>query len=88
MLLLRKKKYAGKLVKNYKDLMKRSSSHFEIQTELEIKGLDMKRRDWPQLTKKVSKDVLDILMETNDLSEVLSYLEEVNNVIDYFSGKK
>ncbi len=47
----------------------------------------MKRRDWSYLTKKTSRGVLDILMETNDLSDVNSFLEKVNYEIDKYSGK-
>lgn len=50
MLLLRKKKYAGLMVVNYNDVMKRNVKFEEI-CKLEVKGLDMVRRDWSELTK-------------------------------------
>lgn len=50
MLLLKKKKYAGLMVINYNDVMKRSAKYVE-NCKLEVKGLDMVRRDWSNLTK-------------------------------------
>lgn len=54
LLLLKKKKYAAlSLVNN--------------SAKKEVKGLDMVRRDWCFMTKKVSNRILDILLNRNDI---------------------
>ena len=87
LLLLKKKKYAGLLVKNYASIMKSKKLVVE-ETELEVKGLDLVRRDWSKLTKEVSKKVLEILMDTGDLIDVDLYLKRVNQALAIFAGEK
>lgn len=70
MLLLKKKKYAGLMISNYQDVMKKGSRFLE-STALEVKGLDMVRSDWSELTKEVSTKVLDILMHGENAVDAL-----------------
>ena len=58
------------MVVNYSDVMKRNSD-FEEKCKLEVKGLDMVRRDWSNLTKKVSESVLNILMYSESVVDDL-----------------
>lgn len=87
LLLLKKKKYAGLMVVNYNEIMI-SQKIIEEQTKLEVKGLDLVRRDWSKITKEVSEKVLDILMTTGDISEVTDFLYNVNQKLNEFAGVK
>lgn len=82
LLLLKKKKYAALSVTNYMQIAQSQSSDIKEQLKLEIKGLDMIRRDWSKLTKDVSHFVLNILMESGDLEEVYNYISRVNHVLN------
>ena len=87
MLLLKKKKYAGLMILNFNEIVKSRKTIPEVQ-KMEIKGLDLVRRDWSKLTKDVSRKVLDIIMHTGgDLIEINSYLETVNLGLDKFGNK-
>jgi DNA polymerase alpha subunit A len=76
MLLLRKKKYAALI----KDSDKPDSGY-----TLETKGLDMVRRDWCELSRNMSKYVLDLLLGGDDqdlsLAQIHSYLTEMGNQV-------
>ena len=88
LLLLKKKKYAGLLVVNFSEILL-SKKNVEEQTKLEVKGLDLVRRDWSKLTKEVSEKVLDILMTTGEISEVIEFLDVVNSKLnEYATGKE
>lgn len=77
LLLLKKKKYAGVSLKNFIDIGNCKTQ--EEQLRLEVKGLDLVRRDWSGITKTVSEKVLRILLyKSGDIDEVMSYLETVN----------
>ena len=72
LLLTAKKKYAAlNVIKGDQD---------NVVTKLEVKGLDMKRREYCPLTKKVSEDVLSILLSEIDEEESL------NKIYDYLEG--
>ena len=87
MLLLRKKKYAGLMILNFNEIVKSRKTIAEVE-KMEIKGLDLVRRDWSKLTKDVSRKVLDIIMQTGgDLSDINTYLEKVNKGLDKFGNK-
>lgn len=87
LLLLKKKKYAGLKLLNFMEIAK-STSQIEEKFKLEIKGLDVIRRDWSKVTRDVSNVVLNILMESGDLGKVYSYLEEMNDALDRFHGSE
>lgn len=86
LLLLKKKKYAGLMVTNFSNIFK-STSAVEERTKLEVKGLDLVRRDWSQITKQVSTQVLNILMDKGDLVDVYVYLKNVNDALDEYVKK-
>ncbi len=85
MLLLKKKKYAGLMVLNYNEINPRNIDTHEEVTKDEYKGLDLVRRDWSELTKIVSKTILDILMKKNGgLDMIHKYLAVMNETLDEF----
>lgn len=87
LLLLKKKKYAGLAVTNYMENTGLSSEVKE-ETKLEIKGMDMIRRDWSNITKIICRETLNILMTNGDLENVYSYLSIVNeNLNKYILGE-
>jgi DNA polymerase alpha subunit A len=86
LLLLKKKKYAGLMITNYNEIVK-SRNPIPEEEKLEIKGLDMVRRDWSPLTKEICKVVLDLIMQKDgDLIEIYSYLEKMNTALDNFEN--
>lgn len=62
LLLLRKKKYAALALQ-------------KTRIEKEVKGLDMVRRDWCLLTKKVSNQILDVLLNKHSFHKLKSAKE-------------
>ncbi|ODV61419.1 DNA-directed DNA polymerase alpha catalytic subunit POL1 ASCRUDRAFT_158487 [Ascoidea rubescens DSM 1968] len=77
-LLHSKKKYAALNVISFKNNV--------LKTNLEVKGLDMKRREYCPLSKEVSTFVLQKLLESEDdsdqiLNEIYEYLEEITKKI-------
>jgi len=52
LLLLRKKKYAALVVENYSEML--TNRNIKPKLKKEIKGLDMVRRDWCNLSKVAS----------------------------------
>ncbi|GAA5879617.1 hypothetical protein JCM3774_004286 [Rhodotorula dairenensis] len=83
MLLLNKKKYAARKVED-----DGTGQPGEITTE--IKGLDMKRREFSKLSKDASKDVLDMILSAKAtevvIEEIHEYLTELGELIR--SGQK
>ncbi|BGP49603.1 DNA-directed DNA polymerase alpha catalytic subunit pol1 [Rhodotorula kratochvilovae] len=69
MLLLNKKKYAARKVED-----DGSGRPGEITTE--IKGLDMKRREFSKLSKDASKDVLDMILSAKATETVVEEIHE------------
>lgn len=78
LLLHAKKKYAALNVTIGKD--------GKEQTVLEVKGLDMKRREYCPLSKDVSTHVLNTLLSDNDpessLQEIYGYLENIRSKVE------
>ena len=78
LLLHAKKKYAALNVTIGKD----GKEH----TVLEVKGLDMKRREYCPLSKDVSTHVLDVLLSDTDpesaLQEIYAYLEDTKDRLE------
>jgi len=72
MLLLKKKKYAALVVENF------GTPDEKITTEL--KGLDMVRRDWCPLSKKVGNFVLTQILSGKQREDIVMALNE------YLSG--
>lgn len=80
LLLTAKKKYAA--LNCYWD-----KNGNELKTKLEVKGLDMKRREYCPLTKKTSEDVLNLLLSDKDeeesLNSIYDLLEDIStNLIE------
>ena len=73
MLLLQKKKYAALLVENF------GTADEKITTEL--KGLDMVRRDWCPLSKKVGNFVLKEILSGKQREDVVMTLNEYLSTI-------
>ncbi|CAL9727805.1 DNA polymerase alpha catalytic subunit A [Monosporozyma unispora] len=75
LLLHAKKKYAALNVTLNKDGSEK--------VVLEVKGLDMKRREYCPLSKEVSTHVLDTILSDSDaetaLQEIYAYLEDINS---------
>jgi DNA polymerase alpha subunit A len=88
LLLLKKKKYAALSVTNYMQIAQSQNAEVKEQLKLEIKGMDMIRRDWSKLTKDISHFVLNILMESGDLEEVYNYLSKVNYALNLIAQVK
>lgn len=65
MLLYKKKKYAA---------VKVNSDGTELK---EIKGLDMVRRDWCELSKSICYDCLNILLDTKNREDIPGKLLEL-----------
>lgn len=72
MLLLKKKKYAALKVEDF-------NGEGKIITK-EVKGLDMVRRDWCNLSKEVGNKVLDEILSGKDRERIIIELN------DYFSN--
>lgn len=76
LLLTAKKKYAA--LNCYWD-----KSSNELKTKLEVKGLDMKRREYCPLTKKTSEGILNILLSDEDeeesLNSIYDHLEDISS---------
>ena len=62
LLLLKKKKYAALKIENF-------GTQFEKEVK-EVKGLDLVRRDWCGLSKRVGTYVLDMIMSGKPKDEV------------------
>lgn len=61
MLLLKKKKYSCLKMENFENIMKNPS--LKPIWKKEIKGLDIVRRDWSNISRKVGNDILDIILK-------------------------
>ena len=77
MLLLKKKKYAAMTIERTKD--------GTIKNALELKGLDIVRRDWCQLAADAGRAVINIIMtdksEDTRLSEIQEHLEGLKTAL-------
>ena len=79
MLLLKKKKYAAKKIVNLSDLLMNPS--LEPKFVQELKGLDMVRRDWCDLSKNCSQKILDIILGGGNKDEVIiDIMEAMKNI--------
>ncbi|GAA5895337.1 DNA-directed DNA polymerase alpha catalytic subunit POL1 [Sporobolomyces salmoneus] len=72
MLLLNKKKYAARKVDD-------DGKGGPGPASTEIKGLDMKRREYSQLSKNASKKVLDYLLESDEATEYV--IEQIHDYL-------
>ena len=73
LLLLKKKKYAGlKYIEPYNENSK---------VEIEMKGIDIVRRDWSQISKDVGNNILNCILSGNQKEEIISNIfEELKKV--------
>lgn len=60
MLLLKKKKYATLKVLNWEEAYQ--NPKIPERLEKEVKGIDLVRRDWCQLSRDIGNKVLDIIL--------------------------
>ncbi len=72
MLLLKKKKYAALCVKGVND----TPDGKVIVTEKETKGLDLVRRDWCPLSKRVGHTVLDFILSGKEYDDIVENIHE------------
>lgn len=69
LLLLKKKKYAAKKLENLGDFFKVSQQKPIPRFVMEIKGVDMVRRDWCGLSKNSSRYILEKILGANSIEE-------------------
>lgn len=73
-LLLKKKKYAMISVEEGPD-------ESELMEKVEVKGLDLVRRDWCDLSRSISENVLNLILFGEKSPAILEYLESISNKI-------
>ena len=83
LLLLKKKKYAALIVENVDELIRNHQAHPIFKKE--IKGLDMVRRDWCNLSKDASKYILDQILSSTKkdviIDNIHSFLHQLGKDI-------
>ncbi|EAR93502.3 DNA polymerase II (macronuclear) [Tetrahymena thermophila SB210] len=83
MLLLKKKKYATLKVANWEEV---KNTNAPEKLEKEIKGIDVVRRDWCQLSRDAGNKILEIILESksseNMLDDIKKYLIQLNDDIN------
>ena len=62
MLLLKKKKYAAMKLDNLNDYFTMPKDKFQERWVREMKGIDIVRRDWSEITRKIGKEILDRIL--------------------------
>lgn len=94
LLLLKKKKYAADKLQNLDEVVKAVESQ-KIENveksvakfEIELKGLDIVRRDWSGITKQAGQHLIDLILSSNIDSDdipkkVYEYLESLKVQLD------
>ncbi|KAI9250709.1 DNA polymerase family B-domain-containing protein [Helicostylum pulchrum] len=74
-LLLKKKKYAMLSVKE-------GPNELELTEKVEFKGLDLVRRDWCDLSRSISENVLRLILFGKKSLDIFEYLTTISNQID------
>ena len=88
LLLYKKKKYAAMVVDNYEELLSNVENWKNLHPteKLEIKGLDMVRRDWSGLTKTTGTEILRQVLMKGDRDSIVeglySRLEQLMKDLD------
>lgn len=86
LLLIKKKKYAGLLVKNWLEISQRKEN--EEKTKLEIKGLEIVRRDCPNICKEISQKAIELILYKENYLELLEdHLLSYKNALDLFDSQ-
>ena len=89
LLLLRKKKYAALKLENLSDIINKISQ--EPKFTREMKGLDIVRRDWSEISKKASDFALEQILSKKSKDEVISdialYLNNLSNFLIIFKSR-
>ncbi|EGR30826.1 hypothetical protein IMG5_122980 [Ichthyophthirius multifiliis] len=84
MLLIKKKKYATLKVCNWEEAYQ--NKNIQEITVKELKGIDIVRRDWSQISRDAGNKVLDIILNSKSSEQVqeniITYLTELNKEID------
>ncbi len=57
---------------------------FVPEYKVDYKGLDLVRRDWSQLTKIASIEVIKILFNNGGLDGVYQFIQNLNSSLDAF----
>lgn len=89
LLLYKKKKYAAMMIDNYEQLLTEIENWKTLKPiqKLEIKGLDMIRRDWSGLTKNSGTNILKMILKKGDRDDIIetvytyleTLMEDINN---------
>lgn len=81
LLLNNKKRYAGLCVINSEEIFKKEETEINPVYKIEIKGMDVIRREWCELSQDIGRKLLDlILSEDDDFKEkIYQILEEVSS---------
>lgn len=83
LLLIRKKKYAGLMITNWNEVANRKES-FE-KTKLEMKGLEVVRRDCSQITREITQRAIEIILYHDNYLELLqAHLLSYKNALASF----
>lgn len=77
MLLLKKKKYAALKLENLPDFFTcENKEAFQPKWYTEMKGLDLVRRDWSDISRNTGKEVLNIILKGGEESELLKNIHD------------
>jgi DNA polymerase alpha subunit A len=84
LLLIRKKKYAGLMVTNWNEMASRREK--VEKTKLEMKGLEVVRRDCSQITREITQRAIEIILYHENYHELMeAHLLSYKNAIDSFA---
>lgn len=87
LLLLKKKKYAADKLQNLDDVLKETDGSGNVDQvakyKIELKGLDIVRRDWSGITKTTGERLVELV-----LSKDLNSDDILSRVYDYLEGLK
>lgn len=85
LLLLKKKKYAADKLQNLDEIM-RSFDESKANFKVELKGLDIVRRDWSGITKSCGEYLVNLVLSKVDseiiLDQIYDYLKELRKDLD------
>lgn len=77
MLLLKKKKYAALKLENLADFfVMEKKALFVPKWYTEMKGLDLVRRDWSDISRKTGKEILEIILMGGEENQLLKAVYE------------
>lgn len=80
LLLNNKKRYSGLCITNAEELLEANGEEVEPQYKMEVKGMDVIRREWCDLSKETGNSLLNLILsdEDNFKDEIYKILERVS----------